>query len=135
MRGMPHACRDACPCSLATLTRRPSPCLLCPPLPPVIGHAESCQQLLRIEGMTCSACSSAVEAALRAVHGVQEANVNLLSGVAEVGAAPLGIRWSLRRRASGHPRACRAHALPAGPRPCAGPCSTSRLLARPAAMP
>ena len=41
--------------------------------------------MLSIEGMTCSACSSAVEAALRAVPGVHEAAVNLLSGVAEVG--------------------------------------------------
>ena len=52
----------------------------------VIGRAEACQQLLRIEGMTCSACSSAVEAALHAVPGVHEAAVNVLSGIAEVGA-------------------------------------------------
>ncbi|KAL4423767.1 hypothetical protein ABPG75_001068 [Micractinium tetrahymenae] len=50
----------------------------------VIGPAESCQQLLRVGGMTCSSCSSAVEAALRAVPGVQEASVNLLAGTAEV---------------------------------------------------
>lgn len=50
----------------------------------VIGRAESCHQLLQVEGMTCSACSSAVESALRAVPGVHDAAVNLLSGVAEV---------------------------------------------------
>ncbi len=55
------------------------------PLCAVIGRAEACQQLLRIEGMTCSACSSAVEAALHAVPGVHEAAVNVLSGIAEVG--------------------------------------------------
>lgn len=52
--------------------------------PAVIGPAESCQQLLRVGGMTCSSCSSAVEAALRGVPGVQEASVNLLAGTAEV---------------------------------------------------
>ncbi|KAL4446311.1 hypothetical protein ABPG77_003118 [Micractinium sp. CCAP 211/92] len=50
----------------------------------VIGPAESCQQLLRVGGMTCSSCSSAVETALRGVPGVQEASVNLLAGTAEV---------------------------------------------------
>ncbi len=52
--------------------------------PAVIGPAESCQQLLRVGGMTCSSCSSAVETALRGVPGVQEASVNLLAGTAEV---------------------------------------------------
>lgn len=70
-------------------TAAPAPACCAAPLPAVIGRAESCQQLLRIEGMTCSACSSAVEAALRALPGVHEAGVNLLSGVAEVGALPL----------------------------------------------
>ena len=55
-----------------------------PPPPAVLGPAESCQQLLRVGGMTCGSCSAAVEAALRAVPGVQAAAVNLLSGVAEV---------------------------------------------------
>lgn len=56
--------------------------------PAVIGPVDSCQQLLRIEGMTCSACSSAVEAALRALPGVQAASVNPLSGLAEVSFDP-----------------------------------------------
>jgi Cu+-exporting ATPase len=34
--------------------------------------------------MTCAACSSAVEAALRGVDGVTEASVNLLAGQALV---------------------------------------------------
>ena len=39
---------------------------------------------LRVDGMTCSSCSSAAEAALKAVDGVQSAAVNLLAGRAEV---------------------------------------------------
>lgn len=45
---------------------------------------ESNSLLLRIGGMTCSSCSSAVEAALRRAPGVVEAAVNLLAGTAEV---------------------------------------------------
>ncbi|EFN54171.1 hypothetical protein CHLNCDRAFT_135599 [Chlorella variabilis] len=50
----------------------------------VIGPVECRQQLLQVEGMTCSSCSGSVEAALQAVPGVQSAAVNLISGVAEV---------------------------------------------------
>ncbi|KAG2488440.1 hypothetical protein HYH03_012947 [Edaphochlamys debaryana] len=39
---------------------------------------------LVVRGMTCAACSSAVEAALREVPGVSEASVNLLAGQALV---------------------------------------------------
>lgn len=53
----------------------------------VIGPVECRQQLLQVEGMTCSSCSGSVEAALQAVPGVQSAAVNLISGVAEVGPA------------------------------------------------
>ena len=73
---------------VSSFTSPPSlaPSLPSPPsAPTVIGRAESCHQLLQIDGMTCSACSSAVESALRAVPGVHDAAVNLLSGVAEVG--------------------------------------------------
>jgi Cu+-exporting ATPase len=50
----------------------------------VIGPVESRSQLLAVQGMTCASCSSAVEAALAAVPGVQSASVSLLRGVAEV---------------------------------------------------
>ena len=39
---------------------------------------------LKIEGMTCSSCSSTVESALQRVPGVQSVSVNLLSGSAEI---------------------------------------------------
>ena len=42
------------------------------------------QIVLQIEGMSCSSCSTAVEKALQAIHGVQSASVNLLAGKAEV---------------------------------------------------
>ena len=50
----------------------------------VLRPVESTQQLLRVNGMSCSSCSSAVEAALLATPGVQSASVNLLSCMAEV---------------------------------------------------
>lgn len=37
---------------------------------------------LRIEGMSCNHCLSAVESALKAVPGVQDATVNLNEGTA-----------------------------------------------------
>jgi len=45
--------------------------------------------VLRVEGMTCSSCSSAVEVALRGVEGVHKASVNLLAAQAEVAPPPL----------------------------------------------
>lgn len=39
---------------------------------------------LRVAGMTCSSCSSAVENALLQVKGVTSASVNVLTGVAVV---------------------------------------------------
>lgn len=39
---------------------------------------------LRIEGMSCNHCLSAVESALKAVPGVQDATVNLNEGTATV---------------------------------------------------
>lgn len=43
---------------------------------------------LDISGMTCAACSARVERALRAVPGVSDARVNLLTGAASVDFAP-----------------------------------------------
>jgi len=43
---------------------------------------------LAIEGMSCSACSSAVEKALRALQGVSRADVNLLANKASVTCEP-----------------------------------------------
>ena len=47
------------------------------------GAASDAAQL-RVDGMTCGACSSAVEKALRAAPGVLSASVNLIAGTAEV---------------------------------------------------
>lgn len=46
--------------------------------------ASSDRAVLRVEGMTCASCSSAVESALRAVEGVHYAAVDLIGGKAEV---------------------------------------------------
>lgn len=49
-----------------------------------LGRVESNVVTLRVSGMTCSSCSSAVEQALKQQPGVSEASVNLLAGTAEV---------------------------------------------------
>lgn len=43
--------------------------------------------VLSVGGMTCGACSSAVESALRAVPGVSAADVSVVTGKAQVGVA------------------------------------------------
>ncbi len=48
-----------------------------PPSPPQVAK-------LRVAGMTCAACSGAVEAALKALPGVQSASVSLAQGDVEV---------------------------------------------------
>ncbi len=48
------------------------------------GAAAADTAVLRVGGMTCGACSAAVERACRAVPGVSGAAVNLLAGRAEV---------------------------------------------------
>ena len=46
---------------------------------------------LKITGMTCGHCQSAVESALKSVDGVERVNVDLANGTAEVvGQAELG---------------------------------------------
>ena len=42
------------------------------------------QLVLRVGGMTCGSCSSAVEKALQALPGVHAATVSLMQGRAEV---------------------------------------------------
>lgn len=42
------------------------------------------QTTLKIEGMTCGHCKSAVDGALRNLQGVQDVHVDLNKGVAEV---------------------------------------------------
>lgn len=37
------------------------------------------KQKFDVTGMSCSACSAHVEKAVKALHGIQECNVNLLS--------------------------------------------------------
>ena len=49
-----------------------------------LAKVESNVATLRISGMTCSSCSSAVERALQQLPGVSEAGVNLLACTAEV---------------------------------------------------
>lgn len=55
-----------------------------PSPPPPISLIPPGAARLAIRGMTCAACSGAVEAALRALPGVTEASVNLLAGQAAV---------------------------------------------------
>ena len=43
---------------------------------------------LEVKGMSCASCSSAVEGALLRVHGVEDAQVNLLAGAAHVAYDP-----------------------------------------------
>lgn len=50
----------------------------------LLQEADSNAITLRVEGMTCSSCSSAVETALRNQKGVMSAAVNLLAKRAEV---------------------------------------------------
>ena len=40
--------------------------------------------LLKVQGMSCAHCKSAVESALRAVPGVEDAQVDLAAGTASV---------------------------------------------------
>lgn len=47
-------------------------------------QSSSDRLVLRVTGMTCSSCSSAVEGALEGVKGVQSASVNLMAAKAEV---------------------------------------------------
>ena len=44
--------------------------------------------LIKVTGMTCAECVSAVEQALRGVAGVKEAQVNLETGTATVNLIP-----------------------------------------------
>jgi Cu+-exporting ATPase len=57
----------------------------------------------QVDGMSCAACASRVEKALRGVEGTREASVNLASGKATVGgdAAPEAIRAAMDR--AGYP--------------------------------
>lgn len=45
-----------------------------------IGHETDRQIYLEIEGMTCSACSTAVEKALKRLNGVSSATVSATTG-------------------------------------------------------
>lgn len=48
---------------------------------------------LRVVGMTCASCSSAVEACLSSLPGVHHASVNLLANIAEVSCIPSFDDW------------------------------------------
>ena len=53
-------------------------------------HPDPTRQIeLKVDGMTCAACSARVERALTKVPGVETAAVNLLTGRAEVTGANL----------------------------------------------
>ncbi len=51
--------------------------------------ASSDRVTLRVLGMTCSSCSTAVEKCLNALPGIRHASVNLLANKAEVGCLPI----------------------------------------------
>jgi Cu+-exporting ATPase len=51
----------------------------------LLGTAGQEEAVLAVAGMTCSACSSSVESALRAVPGVSAADVSVVTGKAQVG--------------------------------------------------
>lgn len=50
----------------------------------LLGSGDTSSLRLRIGGMTCSSCSTAIEHALRATPGVDAASVSLLTNTAEV---------------------------------------------------
>lgn len=70
--------------------------------------------VLSVGGMTCGACSSAVESALRAVPGVSGADVSVVTGKAQVGGWLFlgGGRWCqlslMRQMKQGHRKASTA---------------------------
>lgn len=58
----------------------------------VSGQREASSTLLRVGGMSCTACAAGVEGVLQAQPGVVQAAVDFLSGRAEVGGG--GVEWT-----------------------------------------
>ena len=51
----------------------------------LLGSGDASAVRLRVGGMTCGSCSTAIEGALRGTEGVHQASVSLLTSTAEVG--------------------------------------------------
>ena len=51
----------------------------------LLGSGDASAVRLRVGGMTCGSCSTAIESALRGTEGVHQASVSLLTSTAEVG--------------------------------------------------
>ena len=51
----------------------------------LLGSGDASAVRLRVGGMTCGSCSTAMEGALRGTDGVHQASVSLLTSTAEVG--------------------------------------------------
>lgn len=66
----------------------------------LLGTAGQEEAVLAVGGMTCSACSSSVESALRAVPGVSAADVSVVTGKAQVGWGVGGWSRDARRAAA-----------------------------------
>jgi len=56
----------------------------------LVGQGDKGTLQLRVGGMTCGSCSTAVEKALQAAPGVLGASVNLLAGTAQVSLSLVG---------------------------------------------
>ena len=57
----------------------------------LLGSGDASAVRLRLGGMTCGACSAAIEGALRGTEGVHQASVSLLTSTAEVRYLPQAI--------------------------------------------
>jgi len=67
----------------------PDACPVEPAVPPAAAEPLPNSYRVEIQGMSCASCVARVENAIRAVHGVSEASVNLVEGAAYVvGGAP-----------------------------------------------
>jgi len=51
----------------------------------LLGSGDASTMRLRIGGMTCASCSTAVETALKAINGIHVISVSLITTTAEVG--------------------------------------------------
>lgn len=88
------------------------------------GHREASSLLLRVGGMTCTACAAGVEAVLKAQQGVMEVAVDFLSGRTEVRRDEADVlRRAASRQSKGEPRKSRPFSSPSPP-----PCPLTQLV-------
>lgn len=57
----------------------------------LLGSGDDSTTRLRIGGMTCGSCSSAIEGALKGTDGVRGVSVSLITSTAEVGMRTFGV--------------------------------------------